>query len=401
MNDSLTLVLKEKLDGLTTGDPDLLGLEGVVPLFCSQGVRKFNPCQLPAAVFTLVKEEGVMRRSLRVAVIAALICMLPGVALSQRDELWQIGPSLWLLGSKGIDLDDLQKYLVKRGVSPRVLGENMAYVYSRLAEYAPTIRQSDSVLLFNVAEESLKVLQDLPAEQQFLLPFGIIQLSSYKPPFAWLRRETDGRVRGVVIVKSALDARRFIQVMAERKVPSEVPWTLGPEDHVFVATPISFKDWAKLVSLHAEPVSRLRMRILGGDRGCVSGVEGGTKVFAHVGRKSEITGGFERTVYVFAKGDERTFVCAVLPDSAKAKDLFRRFAALHYLDHPGFVDRVVAESRDVIRGVTEHVSQLDGTWRFFGKITESQGKKAHGSWEYVFSMDRGIYELRMTVEVSP
>lgn len=140
------------------------------------------------------------------------------------------------------------------------------------------------------------------------------------------------------------------------------------------------------------------LREISGWEGSSTGV--GRDAFTHVAQMWETRDGREHPVYVFAWGDEREFVCAVLPATRETEPLFRdAFGYREGLSSLEYIQGVVNASKDVIRGITEHVARSTetGIRRFAGTIIESRGQKAGGTWQMEIEFGLSIYDLHIVV----
>lgn len=162
---------------------------------------------------------------------------------------WQITGTSYLLSSEGISPTNtsLIDSFKKRGIEPGFLGGSLSFLIERLPQYRSSIHDSNTFLLLNVAEADLVVFEDWPEEDQHLIPLKLEELAKYEPPFAYLHRDHDKRIRAVVVGQSASQIELHMQALLEAPMPLGVPWTLMPAYKVVAPLPAS-KSWVKSYS---------------------------------------------------------------------------------------------------------------------------------------------------------
>jgi hypothetical protein len=211
-----------------------------------------------------ILESGRLRRVARLISIL-LVCMLFAgcssrhvsslvIHVPQPEDFedcprWQITGASFLLPSEG--LSSINRRLIdsfrQRGIQPGLLGGSLSYLIEGLPQYRSSIHDSNTFLLLNAAEADLVVFEDWPEEDKHLIPLKLEELAKYEPPFAYLHRDHDKRIRAIVVGQSASQIELHMQALLEAPMPLGVPWTLMPAYEVITPLPAS-KSWVRSYS---------------------------------------------------------------------------------------------------------------------------------------------------------
>lgn len=130
-------------------------------------------------------------------------------------------------------------------------GGRMSYILRGLADYIGAARGCDSILLINSDYEPLHALKDWPREWSDILPFSYEEVAALEPPFAWIRRDSRGFLRAIIVVNGSGNVKPVVDLMASGAVPLDMPLT--PKVTLSAVTPrLSDKAAAEIVTVKNE-----------------------------------------------------------------------------------------------------------------------------------------------------
>jgi hypothetical protein len=102
----------------------------------------------------------------------------------------------------------------------------MSYVYQNLEKHWLTMRGYNIIVLFNPSSEPLEILDDWPEQYKEAFPFSVSELTGINLPFALFKRQENGLIRAIVLANSEPEIRAFLDIMKDKPVPLDIPWTL-------------------------------------------------------------------------------------------------------------------------------------------------------------------------------
>ncbi len=143
------------------------------------------------------------------------------------DDTWTLSGNLYLLTSQGTGSS--WTYWQAMDINGGSLGGSIDYIYQKISLYWNSIRQSNTLILFNATSENLSVLGSWPEQYEEVCPFTVEELNRINLPFALLKRQDNGTIRAIVIANSQSEILQFVVIMKNKQVPVNIPWTLSNE----------------------------------------------------------------------------------------------------------------------------------------------------------------------------
>lgn len=156
---------------------------------------------------------------------------------------WRMQGDLYLLISEGCP-QSMPNVLKERGIQSGLLGGSLSYLIQGLPKYRSPIHNSNTFLLINITQADLSQLSNWPTVDKNSIPLGIKELEKYEPPFAFLKKDLGGRIRGLIVGYNANQIEIHLQALLEEAMPIGTAWTVVPIYKIVESKTIN-KSWVE------------------------------------------------------------------------------------------------------------------------------------------------------------
>ena len=138
-----------------------------------------------------------------------------------NDE-WKLSNNLWLLTSRCIDTT-YEEMIEEIIGSCSCLGGQITYVYEKIPNYWDSIKQSNTLMLFNSSCEDISILSNCPEQYSEIIPLSEFNIEQ---PFALFKRSSNDKIRAIIVADNEVDILELVNFIIENQVPVNIPWTI-------------------------------------------------------------------------------------------------------------------------------------------------------------------------------